>query len=174
MRFPSNSYFCPFKCLYITAGPGLHPLDVWPVLFGVNVEKNGKFWPERWFCAARNLLPFLSNSHFCPSKCLHFIAGCSLHLLDVLLALFARLVAKNGKICHVDALDYFTPLTPPPTPLRVPSNSYFCPPKCPYLRAGFPKIATVTFGGNGTRVLTFGLTQVYFPHPSPIARINLI
>ena len=88
--------------------------------------------------------------------------------------LFDRLVAENGKICRVDVLDYFTPLTPPPTPLRVPSNSYFCPPKCPYLRAGFPKIVIVTFGGNGTRVLTFGLTQVYFPHPPPIARINLI
>ena len=23
-----------------------------PDMFGLNVAKNGKFWPERWFCAA--------------------------------------------------------------------------------------------------------------------------
>ena len=56
---------------------------------------------------------------------------------------------------HPDALDYFTSLALPRNPLRVPSNSYLCPPKCPYFRAGSQKIATVTFGGSGTRVLDF-------------------
>ena len=71
-----------------------------PALICLPVAENGKRYPARRYLVPSlrqplNPLQFPSNPYFHPPKCLYFRVVSGLHLLDVLLALFALLVAEN-------------------------------------------------------------------------------
>ena len=80
---------------------------------------------------------FLLTLIFALPNFLYFALGFGLCLLDIYWRYLPCLLLRTVRFGrHASALDYLTSLAPPLNPLRLSSNSYYCPSKHPYLRAG--------------------------------------